>query len=77
MTYGGENDLDRKVIIAPADGPSSEYAIIKDGELRVDFDRLNDEAIPIVTRYDMTIRNISNENQIYTAVTPLATHDDS
>jgi len=77
MTYGGENDLDRKVIIAPADSPNSEYAIIKDGELRVDFDRLNDEAIPIVTRYDMTIRNISNENRIYTAVTPLATHDDS
>ena len=45
MTHGGEDDVDGKVTIAPADGPNGEYATVEDGELRVDFDRLNDEAI--------------------------------
>ncbi|PSQ39855.1 hypothetical protein BRD07_08315 [Halobacteriales archaeon QS_9_68_42] len=45
MTQGGEDDVDGKVTIAPADGHNGEYATVEDGELRVDFDRLNDEAI--------------------------------
>jgi hypothetical protein len=45
MTQGGEDDIDGKVTIAPADGPNGEYAAVEDGELRVDFDRLNDEAV--------------------------------
>ena len=50
----------------PADGPNSEYATIKDGKLRVDFDRLNGEAIPTVTRYDTTIRkHLQREPNIY------------
>ena len=45
MTHGGEDDVDGKVTIAPADGPNGEYATVEDGKLRVDFDRLNDEAV--------------------------------
>ena len=45
MTQGGEDDVDGKVTIAPADGPNGEYATVENGELRVDFDRLNDEAV--------------------------------
>ena len=48
MTQGGEDDVDGKVTIAPADGPNGEYATVENGELRVDFDRLNDEAITTV-----------------------------
>ena len=74
MTHGGEDDVDGKVTIAPADGPNGEYATVEDGELRVDFDRLNETMYHQPTR---RIRSISNENQIYTTVVPLATHDDS
>ena len=45
MTHGGEDDVDGKVTIAPADGPNGEYAAVENGKLRVDFDRLNDEAV--------------------------------
>ena len=38
MTHGGEDDVDGKVTVAPADGPSGEYATVEDGELRVDFE---------------------------------------
>ena len=42
----------RKITAVPADGPNSKYDTVKDGKLGVDFDRLNDEAIPTVTRFD-------------------------
>ena len=48
MTQGGEDDVGGKVTIAPADGPNGEYATVENGKLRVDFDRLNDEAITTV-----------------------------
>ena len=62
------------VSLQPADGPNGEYATVENGELRVDFDRLNETMYHQPTR---RIRSISNENQIYTTVAPLATHDDS
>ena len=54
MTHGGEDNIDGKVTAVPADGPNSEYDTVKDGELRINFERLNDEAIPTVTRFDTT-----------------------
>ena len=74
MTHGGEDDIDGKITIALADGHNGEYATVENGELRVDFDRLNETMYHQPTR---RIRSISNENQIYTTVVPLATHDDS
>lgn len=41
---GGEDDVDGSVELSPYDGPNGEYASLQDGEIRIDFDRLNDEA---------------------------------
>jgi len=38
MIHGGEDGVDGKVTVAPADGPDGEYATVENGELRVDFE---------------------------------------
>lgn len=45
----GTDDVDGKVELEPAGGSNGEYAVIEDGELRLDFERLNDRA---TTRVD-------------------------
>ena len=40
----GTDDVDGKVELAPAGGPNGEYAVLEDGELRIDFESLNDRA---------------------------------
>lgn len=45
MTTGGSDHVDSVVKLSPHDGPNGEYASIQNGELRVDFEQLNDEAI--------------------------------
>ncbi|MDL0124726.1 PKD domain-containing protein [Halobacterium salinarum] len=44
----GTDDVDGKVELAPAGGPNGEYAVIEDGELRIDFGSLNDRATTTV-----------------------------
>lgn len=44
MATGGEDTVGGSVELSPHHGPNGEYASISDGELRVDFDALNDEA---------------------------------
>jgi hypothetical protein len=48
----GTDDVDGKVELEPAGGPNGEYAFIEDGELRLDFGRLNDRA---TTRVDNVV----------------------
>jgi hypothetical protein len=48
----GTDDVDGKVELEPAGGPNGEYAFIEDGELRLDFGRLNDQA---TTRVDNVV----------------------
>jgi hypothetical protein len=43
-TTGGSDQVGSVVELSPHDGPNGDYASIEDGELRVDFERLNDEA---------------------------------
>ena len=38
MTYGAEDNIDRKVTVALADGRNGEYTIVEDGELPVGFE---------------------------------------
>lgn len=44
MTTDGEDDVDSLVGLSPHDGSNGEYATVANGELRVDFEGLNDEA---------------------------------
>ena len=44
----GTDDIDGKVELAPAEGPNGEYAVLEDGELRIDFDSLNDRGTTTV-----------------------------
>ncbi|PSQ48701.1 hypothetical protein BRD19_05700 [Halobacteriales archaeon SW_7_65_23] len=44
----GTDDVDGRVELAPAEGPNGEYAVIEDGELRIDFEGLNDRATTTV-----------------------------
>ncbi|PSP83446.1 hypothetical protein BRC83_07090 [Halobacteriales archaeon QS_1_68_17] len=55
----GEDDAGTggALTIAPSEGPNGEYATVEDGELRVDFDRLNDRA---TTRADDVVRIAAN-----------------
>ncbi|QLD88811.1 hypothetical protein HWV07_07095 [Natronomonas salina] len=45
MTTSGSDQIDSAVELAPHDGPNGKYATVEDGELRVDFDRLNKDAV--------------------------------
>jgi len=38
MIHDSEDDINGKIIVAPADGPNSEYATVEGGKLRVDFE---------------------------------------
>jgi hypothetical protein len=60
MSHGGEDDVDGTVTLAPADGPNGQYATVDEGELRVDFDRLNDDA---VTTADDVVNITSTVNE--------------
>lgn len=44
MSGGGVDDVDGKVELVPHDGPNGEYATVEDGEIRVDFAQLNEDA---------------------------------
>lgn len=46
VTHGGGSDeVASAVELVPHSGPNGQYASIDDGELRVDFERLNDDAV--------------------------------
>ncbi|PSQ14283.1 hypothetical protein BRD02_09910 [Halobacteriales archaeon QS_8_69_73] len=68
MTHGGEDDVDGKVTIAPAAGPNGEYATVEDGELRVDFDRLNDEAVTTAHNVVNVTSTMNETAEVWVAV---------